>query len=898
MKNFKDTKTYKRIIMALIIIMICAFCFSGKVQAKDSGFGGKLLNPIVDLIVHLGDGCMNLIHSNIYHQGTSTITIDMTPNIIEIVLTIGFGYLVANLVAAALILSAGALAPAFAAVGIASISAGTIIAVSIGSGIAAGAYFHSNALPDDLELPVYMVSPEEIFSNKINLFDVDFFNPNEDVTVKDKNGNVVMETIKDEDGNESVVPLEIESTAKILRGVVSNWYNVLRDIAVVALLSVLVYTGIRILLSLTSNDKAKYKQMLVDWLVAICLLFFMQYIMSFSNIIVDKITDVIKITQDGQSFVAVIEDKNGKIEKTLKDDKINAWNDDLKDGNDIYWPTNLMGMVRVQAQYAKKENASYAGYGVMFIVLVLFTIYFIFTYLKRVLYMAFLTIIAPLVALTYPIDKMNDGKAQAFNRWFKEYIFNLLIQPLHLIIYTILVTSAFTLASENIIYSLVALGFMMPAEKLMRKFFGFEKADTPGLLAGSAGAAIAMTGMNKLLGLGPKSKGGSGSSSNSKDSGDSQRPPRVQQTYDEQEGLLGGLGGAGGQNPPPGGAGGQNPPPEGSGGQNPLPGGPNGPMVGPSGPNIPRVGMGGQNPSPNGSGGQNPPLGRPGGQNSPPIRTNPSRGTNSQRGTGNRRTVTRPAPSYSRGVGAGIRYFARGTANQMRNSVKQLPSKIHPIKTAGKLAAGAAGAAALGMAGLALGVTSGDPTKAAQYTAGAMFGGYKAATGGYDVVSNSLEIEGVGEAAQRAYYGSDEAYDEHQQEKYKREFQRNEKNMLELEMRYGRDAGRIMKNDVPQLLDNGIYDMKDITAIEDAIRDPNTNIRDLNEAMMIRDYRSRLSSSTSKMKEDDKNKWRTTFKTEFDKKYSSKDDKEYTTRMASNLWDKIEAYDKIRDQKD
>ena len=40
--------------------------------------------------------------------------------------------------------------------------------------------------------------------------------------------------------------------------------------------------------------------------------------------------------------------------------------------------------------------------------------------------MAFLTIIAPLVALTYPIDKINDGKAQAFNMWFKEYIFNLL----------------------------------------------------------------------------------------------------------------------------------------------------------------------------------------------------------------------------------------------------------------------------------------------------------------------------------------------------------------------------------------------------------------------------------------------------------------------------------------
>ena len=82
--------------------------------------------------------------------------------------------------------------------------------------------------------------------------------------------------------------------------------------------------------------------------------------------------------------------------------------------------------------------------------------------------MTFLTIIAPLVALTYPIDKMNDGKAQAFNAWFKEYIFNLLIQPMHLIIYTVLVGSAMEFASKNIIYVVVCLGFMVPAEKLLR----------------------------------------------------------------------------------------------------------------------------------------------------------------------------------------------------------------------------------------------------------------------------------------------------------------------------------------------------------------------------------------------------------------------------------------------
>ena len=101
--------------------------------------------------------------------------------------------------------------------------------------------------------------------------------------------------------------------------------------------------------------------------------------------------------------------------------------------------------------------------------------------------MAFLTIIAPLVAMTYPIDKMNDGKAQAFNAWLKEYIFTALLQPFHLIIYTVLVGSALNLATQNILYSILVIAFIGPAEKLLRKFFGFDKASTPGTLS-QAGA--------------------------------------------------------------------------------------------------------------------------------------------------------------------------------------------------------------------------------------------------------------------------------------------------------------------------------------------------------------------------------------------------------------------------
>ena len=129
--------------------------------------------------------------------------------------------------------------------------------------------------------------------------------------------------------------------------------------------------------------------------------------------------------------------------------------------------------------------------------------------------MAFLTMIAPLVAMTYPIDKITDGKAQAFDAWLKEYIFNLLIQPMHLLLYTVLVSSAHELATQNLIYSIVAVGFMIPAEKLVRKFFGFEKAQTPGLLAGAGGAALAMTGLQSAIRFGSKEKSGAGYDSDS-----------------------------------------------------------------------------------------------------------------------------------------------------------------------------------------------------------------------------------------------------------------------------------------------------------------------------------------------------------------------------------------------
>ena len=124
---------------------------------------------------------------------------------------------------------------------------------------------------------MYSVSPEEIFRGEIPLFDVNFFDPDTDY----------YETSKD---------TGYYALSYSLSGVVSKWYYILLRIGIVAMLSVLVYIGIRILISSAASDKAKYKQMLGDWLIGLILLFTLHYIMIFATKLNDYLIDLVENT--------------------------------------------------------------------------------------------------------------------------------------------------------------------------------------------------------------------------------------------------------------------------------------------------------------------------------------------------------------------------------------------------------------------------------------------------------------------------------------------------------------------------------------------------------------------------------------------------------------------------
>ena len=251
-------------------------------------------------------------------------------------------------------------------------------------------------------------------------------------------------------------------------------------------------------LSSISEERAKYKKLMVNWLVAICLVFFLHYIMAVIMFATEKLVTIIGDGLDGSEYTVRISG-NEETFHLKYGAKIGGGATENIEG-DWSFTARVYNLTELARVYVSAQNRGIAfSYLLVYLVLVVYTIIFIFKYLKRYIYMAFLTMIAPIIAFTYPIDKMGDSKSQAFNSWFTEYLFNALLQPLHLIIYMVLVGSAIELTQSNPLYAIVALAFITQAEKLLRKFFGLDKAASVGSAGGAfAKGALASQAINTL----------------------------------------------------------------------------------------------------------------------------------------------------------------------------------------------------------------------------------------------------------------------------------------------------------------------------------------------------------------------------------------------------------------
>ena len=817
MRIFANNKIWKKIVIIIGILLSFSIVVPEPVEAD---LGGKLMQPIMSLFIGIGDGVNTVIQKMFLNREPAVLIITSGFNWWKVALGVAIGI--------------GLIAVGIVTGGVGTIIIGSALTIAVVATAATGGNssseniafqvvtsFTASMLSDknELALPMMSLTPYEIFANKQNLFSVNFFkNLSDDekyINGSDDEENKEGKEEKNEEGKKE----KSKTLMYSLQDVIASWYKTFRLIAIVGMLPVLVYIGIRILVSAPS-DKAKYKENLMDWGVAFLLIFAMHYIMSFSNLFIDQVTDMIDsvkistkmggekevefknqsvegflIGVKGEGEDAEIDDDTTELVRTAHEKMITGesatettkkyawcfWTDlsgtqaNIKGEENakvLFWPCdNFVAQSRMYAQRAKGDFA-YIGYGLIYVILTIYTCMFIFVYLRRFMYMAFLTLIAPLVALTYPIDKIRDGKAQAFEFWFKEYFYNLLLQPLHLLLYLILVGSALSFAAKNPIYVCVILGFMTPFEKLLKQMFGF-RGETPGSLPGMAAGALMMGASQRIFGRHPKGLGGENGSNNSRNNGenDDGKPIKMKDVDTSGGNLIGS--GSGAPNP-------------GSGRGAPNPGGGRG---------APNPGGGRGTPNPGGGrGAPNPGGGR--GAPNPGGRRNGVLSANSKR--------------RLRKISAPLRYTGRAFGKYFKNNGKKFAKSAG--KSAIRFAGGAASAAVGATGGMIAGVVSGDPSKAASYIAAGGVAAYslgsRAAENIPDIVSSQAN------AIKDEYYlDNPEKYEEIQRNKQRKEWLKNEKNINTLKLN-GINYKDLNKNgDLDDYIDHG-FNAKQIVAAQ------------------------------------------------------------------------------------
>ena len=219
------------------------------------------------------------------------------------------------------------------------------------------------------------------------------------------------------------------------------WYVSIRNIALVGMVISLIYVAIRMAIATVAEEKAKYKKMLTSWFIGLVLIFVIHYIIIIMLRLSSEFIDFIKTAIETDTSTSGME----------KDILGNLWN-----------------------TLNKTDGAQKVYIVILYMVLTYYELKFFIMYMFRVFKVFILTIIAPIIALTYPIDTIGDGRAQAFNHWFRMIMMEIFVQPIQLVIYIIFIYSASEIAKTAPIIGIIFIIALDNGEKIIRKALKIE----------------------------------------------------------------------------------------------------------------------------------------------------------------------------------------------------------------------------------------------------------------------------------------------------------------------------------------------------------------------------------------------------------------------------------------
>lgn len=266
---------------------------------------------------------------------------------------------------------------------------------------------------------------QKLLSNDYAIFDINFFKMQDD---KVQYANLI-NTIKQS---------------------VATWYVSIRNISAVVIAIILVYIGIRMAISTVADSKAKYKKMLIFWSQSVALLFLLHYFVLIALNISNTINALMIKEMQALGGTSV-----GVEEQLIKN---------------IFSNLNTV-----------KGAANTIIYMITYTMLVYYEMKFFIMYFTRVLRVGFYIVISPLVCLTYSIDRLGDGRAQAFKNWFTEITMEIFLQSIHLGLYIVFIFSAGEIINQVPFLGIIFLAALGRGENIVRKLLKIEPKFAKGI---------------------------------------------------------------------------------------------------------------------------------------------------------------------------------------------------------------------------------------------------------------------------------------------------------------------------------------------------------------------------------------------------------------------------------
>lgn len=229
--------------------------------------------------------------------------------------------------------------------------------------------------------------------------------------------------------------LNEDSVLATIRKLVAGWYYSVRNIAAIVLFIILLYTGLKMAISVSAEKKADYSKRLVTWLKCMVLIFIIHYIIIF----------ILNINDLTVSLFAKTVSKANSLHDTIE---ARAY--------DVRFTVGITGMI-------------------MYVTLIVYWVRFLFLYFRRYIYNIIYIVLASFAIVRYAIDNSNAKGKSGFERWLNKFVSNIIIQPAHALAYTLFMGIATDIALESIGGFIIALVFMSQILKMDEYVLGIIK---------------------------------------------------------------------------------------------------------------------------------------------------------------------------------------------------------------------------------------------------------------------------------------------------------------------------------------------------------------------------------------------------------------------------------------